>query len=167
MEKLLYHLVSGQTQTWSEGNYRVKDALKSAKKETIKHIRSKLGFLIDTPTSGGGNTDTGVIAERFFSPESREDICSLIRNQNHRAAYSKLLQLYNMVLSVCQNVDPSKTAIPAEVSVLCKELMVCEKTNFPWAMLSPSVHSIHVWSQPGIIQDHWRSPYRNLLQTGQ
>ena len=57
MEKLLYHLVSGQT--WPERNYRVKDALKIAKKETIQHIRQKLGFLIDTPTSGGGNTNTG------------------------------------------------------------------------------------------------------------
>ena len=38
MEKLLYHLVSGQTHTWSEGEYRVKDALKSAKKETIDRI---------------------------------------------------------------------------------------------------------------------------------
>lgn len=142
MEKLLYHLVSGQTHTWSEENYRVKDALKSAKKETIEHIRKNLGFLIDTPTSGGGNTDTGGIAERFFSPESREDICSLILNQTHRSAYSKLLQLYNVVLSVCQNVDPSKTAIPSEVSALCTELMVFEKTNFPWAMLSPSVHSM-------------------------
>ena len=43
--KLLYHPVSDQTHTWSEGNYRIKDALKSSKKETIKHIRSKLGFL--------------------------------------------------------------------------------------------------------------------------
>ena len=142
MEKLLYHLVSGQTHTWSEENHRVKDALKLAKKETIEHIRKSLGFLIDTPTSGGGNTDTGGIAERFFSPESREKICSLILNKTHRAAYSKLLQLYNVVLTVCQNVDPSKIAIPSKVNDLCIELMVFEKTNFPWAMLSPSVHSM-------------------------
>ena len=142
MEKLLYHLVSGQTHTWSEGNHRVKDALKSAKKETVEHIRKNLGFLIDTPTSDGGNTDSGGIAERFFSSESREDICSLILNQNHREAYSKLLELYNVVLSVCQNVDPAKRVIASKIGALCTELMVFEKKSFPWAMLSPSVHSM-------------------------
>ena len=142
MEKLLYHLVSDQTHTWSETEFRVKDALKIAKKSAIKHIRNKLGFLIDTPTSGGGNTDTGGIAERFFSRESREDICWLINKTSDREAYSKLLGLYDMVLSVCQSVDPSKIAIADEVRALCQELMVFEKTNFPWAMISPSVHSM-------------------------
>ena len=142
MEKLLYHLVSGQTHTWSERQWRVKDALKIAKKEIINHIREKLGFLIDTPTSGGGNTDTGVVAERFFSRESRKDICDIIQNETDRVAYSKLLELYNMVLSVCQNVDSSRIAIPGKVDTLCRELMIFEKTHFPFAMLSPSVHSM-------------------------
>ena len=101
-----------------------------------------MGYLIDTPTSGGGNTDTGVIAERFFRRESREDICVLINNKSDRDAFSKLLGLYDMVLSVCQNVDASKVAIPTEVRALCQELMIFEKTSFPWAMLSPSVHSM-------------------------
>ena len=70
MEKVLYHLVSRQTHTWLERNYEVKDALKAGKKE----VQEKLGFLIDTPTSGGGNTDTGGIADRFFTPQmSRVD----------------------------------------------------------------------------------------------
>ena len=68
MEKLMYQLVSRQKHTWSERNYQVKDAIKAAKKERIWYIRQKLGFLIDTPTSGGGNTDTGEIADRFFTP---------------------------------------------------------------------------------------------------
>ena len=147
MEKVLYHLVSGQTHTWSESNYNVKDALKAGKKEVQEHIRKKLGFLIDTPTSGGGNTDTGGIADRFFAPESRDEICSMILKSSDRDAYRKLLQLYNMVLSVCQSVDPAKKAVPSEVKALCHELMIFEKTKFPWAMLSPSIHSMcaHNW----------------------
>ena len=47
-----------------------------------------------------------------------------------------------MVISVCQNVIGSKIAIPDEVMSLCKELMIFEKTNFPWAMLSASVNSM-------------------------
>ena len=147
MEKLLYHLISGQTHTWSEGDWRVKDALKSAKKESIKHIRQKCGFLIDTPTSSGGNTDTGGIADRFFSQENRDDICSVILNEADRIAFSKLLQMFNMVLSVSQHVDSSKTANPMRVKELCQELKIFYKTKFPWAMLSPSVHSMcgHIW----------------------
>ena len=147
MEKLLYHLVSGQTHTWSEREYRVKDALKAAKKETVKQIRKMCGFLMDTPTSGGGNTDTGGTADLFFSPEKRKDICSLILKESDRVAYSELLQLFNIVLSVCQHVDTSKTAFPSKVKDLCQELMIFHKTNFPWAMLSPSVHSMcgHNW----------------------
>ena len=56
--KLLHHLVSGQTHTWSESNANVKDAIKAAKKETIDHIRNECGFLVDCPTSIGGNTNT-------------------------------------------------------------------------------------------------------------
>lgn len=66
MEKLLYHLVSGQTHTWSEDNWRVKDALKVAKNTVINSLHKECGFLMDTPTSGGGNTDTGGIADKFF-----------------------------------------------------------------------------------------------------
>ena len=140
MEKLLYHLVSGQTHTWSETG-RVKQFLKVAKKKVIEHIR-KLGFLIDTQTSGGGNTDTGGIVDRFFSRESRKDICDLILKETDRIAYCPLLELYSMVLSVCQSVDASRRVVPEKVQILCTELMVFEKTHFPFAMLSPSVHSM-------------------------
>ena len=147
MEKLLYHLVSGQTHTWSESNWRVKDALKSAKKETINLIRKNCGFLIDTPTSGGGNTDTGVIADRFFDPVNRDAICDIILNTSDREKYYDLLQQFNMVLAVSQHVDTSKIAIPLKVKELTKDLMVSFKTSFPWAMLSPSAHSMcgHNW----------------------
>ena len=68
--KLLYHLVSGQTHTWSESNANVKDAIKAAKRETIDHIRRECGFLVDCPTSIEGNTNTGPIADQFFSAKN-------------------------------------------------------------------------------------------------
>ena len=39
----------------------------------------------------------------------------------------KLLQLYNMILSVCQSVDPSKKAMSCEIKALCQELMMFEE----------------------------------------
>ena len=152
MEKLLYHLVSGQTHTWSEQNWRVKDALKLGKSETVELIRQKCGFLIDTPTSNGGNTNYGGIADRFFGQEHREDICSIILNESDRSAFSKLLQLFNMVLSVCQHVDVNKIAIPEKVKELSLDLMIFHKNNFTWAMLPPTVHSMcgHNWEMSNI-----------------
>jgi hypothetical protein len=64
--KLLYHLVSGQTHTWSESSPNVKLALSVAKPEVIEHIRKNCGFLVDCPTKIGGNTNTGPTADRFF-----------------------------------------------------------------------------------------------------
>ena len=73
--KLLYHLVSGQTHTWSESSPNVKIAIAAAKKEDdIDHIRNKCGFLVDCPTKMGGNTNTGPIADRFFDPMNRKSI---------------------------------------------------------------------------------------------
>lgn len=36
-----------------------------------------------TPTSCGGNNDTGGIAECFFYPDRRDDICIIIINESH------------------------------------------------------------------------------------
>ena len=63
--KLLYHIVSGQTHTWSESNCNVKDAVKAAKKKCISHIRKECWFLVDCPTQIGGNTNTGPVAQKF------------------------------------------------------------------------------------------------------
>lgn len=63
---LLYHLVSGQTHTWSKSNANVKQAIALAKKETIEHLNNATQMSLDTPTNSGGNTNTGPLAERFF-----------------------------------------------------------------------------------------------------
>lgn len=50
-----------------------------AKKQAIDHIRKTTGMLIDSPTSAGGNTNTGVLAENFLHPQHRDTICSMIK----------------------------------------------------------------------------------------
>ena len=64
--KLLYHIVSGKTETWSEAAPDAKAAIKEAKTEVINEIREKTGVLIDSLTSIGGNTNTGLVSDRFF-----------------------------------------------------------------------------------------------------
>ena len=145
--KQLYHLVSGQTHTWSESNLNVKQALTVGKKEVIDHIKAKCGFLVDCPTVIGGNTNSGPIADRFFSPKNREDICSLILREQDRLNFSKLLSYFNQMLSITQNSDASKVAIFEKVQELGQCLMLHHKRSFTFAMISPSVHQMaaHAW----------------------
>ena len=147
--KLLYHLVSGQTHTWSESNANVKDAIKAAKKETIDHIRKECDdhLLVDCPTAIGGNTNTGPVADRFFSPKNRNDICSVIRKTSDQSAYSELLSNFNKMLSLTQQSDVTKVVNVEMVRILGQNLMVHFKQSFPFAMISPSVHQMaaHSW----------------------
>ncbi len=136
--KLLYHIVAGQTHTWSETNANVKDALKAAKNEVIATIRQKCGFLVDCPTVIGGNTNTGPIAERFFSPENREAICSLILKSSDQSAFSTLLAFFNKMLTITQQCDTSRVVKPDMLQKLGQDHMVHYKQSFPWAMISPS-----------------------------
>ena len=98
--KLLYHVVAKQTHTWSETNPKVKSALKKAKAEVIETIRRKTGILLDSPTSNGGNTNSGPVSDRFFCPKEREDICSVIFNDDERDKFNTLLSKFNVLLSV-------------------------------------------------------------------
>ena len=46
----------------------------AAKSEVVEKLRLSTGCLFDTPTNQGGNTNSGVLAKKFFAPESRENI---------------------------------------------------------------------------------------------
>ena len=140
--KLLYHLVSGQTHTWSETGLGVKRALTNAKQEVIDHIWKHCNFLVDTPTSNGGNTNIGPTSELFFKEANRVAICSVIRKESDRVAFSKLLGLFNIMLSITQRCDYSKLVIPEKVQSLGTKLMLFHKSSFPFAFLSPTVHQM-------------------------
>ena len=64
MLKILYHLVSGQ-RIWSESNTFVCARVEEAKKK----VRGKIGMLLDTPGTTGGNTNCGPLANRFSNPK--------------------------------------------------------------------------------------------------
>ena len=73
----------------------------SAKDEAKAVIRKSLGILIDTPTSGGGNTNNRIVAEQFLLPDNREVVCSLIKNTEDKENFRILLRDLNIMLSVC------------------------------------------------------------------
>ena len=97
---------------------------------------------MDSPTSNGGNTNSGPVSDRFFSPKEREDICSVIFNDDERDKFNTLLSKFNVLLSVTQHVDPQNVVDPEAVRRVGYDLMVFFKQSFPWAMLTPSVHQM-------------------------
>ena len=145
--KILYHIVSGNTHTWSEANPAVKASLKLAKMKVIQIVKRKTGMLLDSPTSQGGNTNSGPLADRFFGVKDREDISSTIENTEERENFSSLLSKINVFLTITQSVDNAKKVDPLKVKDLGHDLMVFHKTSFPWAMISPSFHQMaaHSW----------------------
>ena len=107
-QKILYHLVGGQ-KIWSEeDNLYVLRFILLAKKQCINAIREMTGILMDSPSPSGGNTNTGPLADRFFSQKNRKAICSLIENTEDRQNFETFLSLTNVFLTVTQSVDPKK-----------------------------------------------------------
>ena len=70
--------------------------LTRAKKECIESIKSSTGMLIDSPSSSGGNTNNGPLADKFFGPLYRDKICSVILNEEGLLNYAKSLSMTNI-----------------------------------------------------------------------
>ena len=138
--KLLYHLRADYTRNWSEPT--AAGPLKRAKQEVIDHIWEKCHFLVDTPTSGGGNTNVGGTAELFFKEENREAICQIISKESYRTAFSKLLGLFNIMLSITQQSDVSKVVNYEKVQSLGTKLMLFHEESFPFAYITPTIHQM-------------------------
>ena len=110
-------------------------------------------MLIDSPSTNGGNTNCGPLADRFFSIRHREEICSLILNSEDRENYKLFLSLTNIVLSVVQSVDSQKCVRVEKFKEFCIKLMLHMRTAFlnekgqPWVMIIPTFHQLcaHSW----------------------
>ena len=143
-QKILYHLVAKQYQ-WSERAPGTKAALSEARERVIEHVRSTTSLMIDTPTASGGNTNTGPLAKEWFSAKLRDSICSVIVDTVDRNNFKELLSKFNIYCTVVQQVDHKVD--PEKVRNLGSDLMIFHKEAFPWAMISPSVHTMcaHYW----------------------
>ena len=149
VQKILYHLVAGQ-KLWPEKKGD-KD-LASAKQKCIDHIRLSTGLLIDTPTGIAGNTNSGPMADRFFSCSARDDICSVIEDEEDRANFKILLSKLNILTHITQRnakeiIDCSQVkALGIDIMHHIKTCFLDEKGN-SWVMITPSIHQLcaHTW----------------------
>ena len=102
--------------------------LEAAKKDCIDHVRMTTGMLMDSPCGSGGNTNTGPLADRFFSHGNHKNISSLILNQEDRENYETLLSL-NIMISVTQSVKESRKVHIDQIKALGIKLMLHLNTN--------------------------------------
>ena len=147
----LYYRLIANVYLWGEADKAKLALVKTAKQQAIDHLRRKIGILIDTPTTGGGNTNNGVTAERFLSPDSREEICTLIINTEDRENFEILLRDVNIMLTVTQgthdNVDTDKLKqLGIDIMSLIRTKFVDSNGN-AWVSINPSLHAMcaHSW----------------------
>ena len=142
---LLYRLCAGIT-CWGESDKRQLVFVNVAKEQVQENIRKKVGLLVDVPTSGGGNTNNGPVAERFFSPNNRDVVAELIQNSSDNQNFKKFLRLTNVMLSVCLNTKP-KYVNTDKLRQLGIDIMSHVKTSWPWVPINPSLHQMcaHSW----------------------
>lgn len=146
---ILYRLICGVYKWGKTG--QMDKFISGAKQKAQDHIRQKLGLLIDVPTSGGGNTNNGSIATRYFDPKSRETVCELISNKRDRQNYEDFLRDLNVILTVCLGM---RSGVNIEkLRKLGTSIMMHIRTSFtddrgqPWIPVNPSLHAMcaHSW----------------------
>ena len=117
---------------------------------------------MDTPSSSGGNTNSGGLAKRFLDPNNRAKICNLILKGEDRENFTKLLHYFNLLLTVTQStVSKQKPDIP-KVKALGIRLMQHIRTDFvdhcgrSWVPFINSVHELAAqsWQVMQVLEDH-------------
>ena len=114
--------------------------IKRAKKKFQQKMITACSMVLDKPLQGGGNTNTGDLAKRFFSPKNREKIVSFFEgSQEEKECLKKLLQNLNVILRLASCSRKIKTE---ELNDFCKETMLLYLSQFSWYPMSQSMHQI-------------------------
>ena len=147
--KILYHL-NADIKDWSEDAATIR-FVKAAKEECIDHIEKKTGVLFDKPKDGG-NTNCGPIAIKFFSPELRAEISSLINNSEDRENFPYLLKLLNAYITIIEKYDNKLRniemvkSVELDIMLHIRNVFLNERGS-PWTFIIPTVHQVcaHAW----------------------
>ena len=142
---LLYRLCAGVT-VWGTSDKSQLPLVNKAKEHVQEHMRSKTGMLIDVPTAGGGNTNSGPMAERFFSPGNRDVVTELIQDDSDKENYKQFLCSTNCMISVCLSTRP-KLVNTEKLRQLGIDIMSHIRSKWPWVPINPSLHQMcaHSW----------------------
>ena len=146
LQHLYYRLICG-VYDWSDSKHLLmRRHITEAKQQAIDHIRKACGFLMDTPLSGGGNTNCGGLAKCFMDPAHRVAICSLILHEEDRNNLSELMGYFNLMFTATQNIALKRRPDISKVKALWTQLMThirpafLDARNRPWVPVIDSVH---------------------------
>ena len=68
IQLIYYRLVAGIYDCDNSKTSINKASINRAKQDASQHVRDTCGFLMDTPSSSGGSTNSGGLAKRFLDP---------------------------------------------------------------------------------------------------
>ena len=134
--------LNGKVFKWGERMTEVEKAnLKTAEKIFKEKVRRELSLIIDMPNpTGGGNSDTGNTAKRFFAYESRDKIIEMLNCTHHRKeAVRAFLQKASVILRI---ISCNKKINYEEFEKFCLECYLDFTSTFKWVILPNTVHSV-------------------------
>ena len=128
---------------WAKGvlTDKQKQKLDNAEEAMKRKFYEETGVKLDAPTSQGGNTDTGNVAWRFFSPEST-DVINDILVKFKVPKKEKILSILN-AFGIILRVMSSKRQVHIEqYALLCRSTYILILEEFPWVLLTECLHDV-------------------------
>jgi hypothetical protein len=120
-----------------------KNAEKKAREEIKKELKQKLGINIGDPS----DMVTGNRFKTFSSDEAREILASMMKEETLRDPFKNIHLGLSAIIRVLNSQH--QTINLSRYKDLCTSvhLKICE--NFPWAVISPSIHRVlaHSWEK--------------------
>ena len=117
---------------WSETEVFVKERVKDAKHDICSSLKLLTGILFDCPGGTGGNTNSGPNAIKFLGTHHRKSVCDQIHSPTDRETYRELLQRINVIMTISQSVDTTKTVDISKFKLYCYETVTYILQNLPW-----------------------------------
>uniref|UniRef100_A0A6P7GJF5 Uncharacterized protein LOC114337613 n=1 Tax=Diabrotica virgifera virgifera TaxID=50390 RepID=A0A6P7GJF5_DIAVI len=130
-EYLLHIAYKLETQQWQARGNEAKAIVKRRKDNMSTEFYTKMGLVVDQPKQGGGNSNDGNTARKFFkNPDIVAEITGLSKELIER--FANIL----LTLSSCHYIDEEK------FRVYCLETAKLAVSSYGWYKMSASVHKI-------------------------
>lgn len=135
-EYLLHISYKLELQQWQARGTETKENIKKRKKEITDNFYKVMGLVVDQPKQGGGNSNDGNTARKFFAePEKASNITGI--NTDIIRRFSNILSVLSCGFYI--NTEIFKTYC-IETAKMCVNI-------YGWYKMSASVHKLDSWSR--------------------
>ena len=139
-EKFLYRSCA-KIPRWRKSQDGKGEKLDEIEDEVRVKFFNKTGMKIDSPTSQGGNTDTGNVAWNFFDTKSARAIRDIL--ESYRVQKVEEIMQIHVSLSIILRVVSSKRKVDLErYRAFCQSTYLDIVTQFPWVSVTECLHDV-------------------------